>query len=243
MRDFPLNILRRLFGNCGLLLECGRRSRPVLLLALICGLYSAEICVAQDSKKKPEENIGKENIGKDIESSPAGSQTAPKSADSVPGQAINPLSNDPLSKESFGNQPTYIKSNTLVLRSKDRVFVYSGTVEVRQGDMTLTSDSLEGKYDQDNQVQELVALNNVVIVKGDNIRANGNKAIYRKENETVTLTENPELQQEGSVLTADAITIYLNENRSQAEGNVRVKLVQKDEAQEGKKSAALKDLT
>lgn len=150
---------------------------------------------------------------------------------------------DPFAKESFGKQPTYIKSNSLVLRSKDRVFVYSGDVEVRQGDMTLTSETLEGKYDQNNDIQELVAFNNVVIVKGENIRANGNRAIYRKENETVTLTENPEMQQEGSVLTADAITIFLNENRSQAEGNVRVKLVQDTKAKPGKKGASIKDLT
>lgn len=140
---------------------------------------------------------------------------------------------DFLGSEEFGKLPTYIKSNSLSLKQKERVFVYSGSVEVRQGDMILTADTLEGRYNERNEVQELVASSNVVILKGENIRANGNRAVYKQATETVTLTENPELQQEGSVLTADSITIFLQENRSSAEGNVRVKLVKKDAEEKG----------
>jgi len=39
------------------------------------------------------------------------------------------------------------------------------------------------------------------------------------------LTENPQLQQKESILRADKIKIFLNENRSQAEGDVRVTFV------------------
>lgn len=134
----------------------------------------------------------------------------------------------------FNKLPTYIKSDNLVLHSAERVFVYTGNVEVKQGDMTLTSLELEGVYDEKNQIKTLVAKNNVVIVKGEGIRATGEVATYVAGPETLTLTENPELTQEGSVLTADKITIFLNEDRSTAEGQVRVKLVQDEKNKEKK---------
>ena len=106
--------------------------------------------------------------------------------------------------------------------------MYSGNVEVKQGDMTLTSDLLEGKYDASNKIEELIAKQNVVIIKGEDIRAHGQRATYNAAEETLLLTENPELQQNGSVLTADLITIFLKENRSTAEGSVRVKLINEE---------------
>ena len=130
--------------------------------------------------------------------------------------------------DDFGKAPTYIKSDTLTLKANERLFTYSGNVEVKQGDMTLTSEELQGRYDENNKIQELVALNRVTIVKGDNIKANGERAVYTAKTGTVVLTENPELEQEGSVLTADVIRIFLEENRSTAEGDVRVKLLRKD---------------
>ena len=123
------------------------------------------------------------------------------------------------------SEPTYIKSDTLTLRSGERVFVYSGNVEVKQGDMTLTSKELEGSYDENNKIQKLIAKTDVLILKGETIRATGQHAVYTAGKETLVLTENPELTQEGSVLTADSITIFLNEDRSVAEGEVRVKVV------------------
>ena len=133
-----------------------------------------------------------------------------------------------LADGDFGNLPTYVKSDSLTLKSAERLFVYSGNVEVRQGDMILTSTTLEGKYSENNQIEQLLALVNVVLTKGETIRATGEKAIYDAATSTVTLTENPELQQEGSILTADVIKIFLKENRSTAEGTVRVKLVKKE---------------
>lgn len=142
----------------------------------------------------------------------------------------------PLMGDDFNKLPTYIKSDTLNLKSDDRVFVYSGNVEVKHGDMTLTTDTLEGKYSQNNKVELLTAKGNVLVLKGDTLRANGEKGVYEAGTEVVTLTENPELQQNGSVLTADIIKLYLNENRSSAEGAVRVKMVKTPGADGGGKT-------
>lgn len=128
----------------------------------------------------------------------------------------------------FGKLPTYIKSDTLQLKQSERYFVYSGNVEMKHGDMTITSNTLEGTYDELNKLKKLVAKTNVLIVKGEGIRGTGELATYEAAANTVTLTENPELSQNGSVLTADAIKIFLKDNRSEATGQVRVKMIDKN---------------
>lgn len=127
----------------------------------------------------------------------------------------------------FGKLPTYIKADSLVLKQQERNFMYQGNVESKHGDMTIVSNTLEGNYDQQNRIQQLIAKTNVLITKGDTIRGTCERAIYEAAKDTVTLTENPELTQNGSVLTGDTIVIYLKENRSEATGQVRVKMVDK----------------
>jgi lipopolysaccharide export system protein LptA len=126
--------------------------------------------------------------------------------------------------KDFGKLPTNITSDTLSLNAKDRVFVYKGNVVVTQGDMTLTSKVVEGNYNEQNQIQKIVAKGDVVITKQE-IKATSQIATYDAVSSIVTLTDNPQLQQGESVLIADRIKVYLNEDRSQAEGNVRVTFV------------------
>ncbi len=123
------------------------------------------------------------------------------------------------------NEPTYINSNSLTLKSDQRLFQYTGKVQVKHGEMTLNADFLDGKYNDKNQIQELVARKNVVITKGDAMKARCERAVYNAQTNVITLMENPELEQNGSVLAADAIKVFLDENRSVAEGQVRVKVV------------------
>lgn len=141
--------------------------------------------------------------------------------------------------DNFGKEPTYVKSDTLTLKGEERVFAYEGNVEVQQGDMTLTAAIVEGSYNEQNEIETLTARTNVVIVKGPEIRASGERAIFDNKSQVVTLTDNPELQQEGSVLTADVIKVFLAENRSAAEGNVRVKLVKKEDSPGGPAKGSL----
>ncbi|MCO6430763.1 MAG: hypothetical protein J5J00_07870 [Deltaproteobacteria bacterium] len=147
-------------------------------------------------------------------------------------QAGSPGDSKAMLQDDFSDLPTFIKSDNLTLKSEERLFIYSGQVEVKQGDMILNSDTLEGRYSKDNKIEQLVAKDNVIIVKGDGIRANSQRAVYDAATETVTLTESPELQQNGSVLTADTIKIFLKDNRSTAEGAVRVKLEKEKEESE-----------
>jgi|GEM_PF-5856218 len=120
--------------------------------------------------------------------------------------------------------PTYISSAKLTVDNVKRIFEYSGDVEVIQADMLLTCRRLVGTYSQENQIQTMTAYEDVMITKGETIRASGNRADYDGVRRTLVLTENPELQQQGSILTADRVKVFLDENRSLAEGNVRAKI-------------------
>ena len=134
---------------------------------------------------------------------------------------------------SFENAPTYIKSDKLQVASDKRTFLYEGNVEVKQGDFTMTSKKMDGTYSENNEIQTLVARDNVFITKGVEITARSERADFENASQTVKLTENPEIQQKGSVLTADLITIFLEEDRSTAEGEVRMKLIQDKEEKDG----------
>lgn len=136
-------------------------------------------------------------------------------------------------------EPTYIKSDKLILKSKERVFTYSGSVQVKQGDMTMYCETLDGKYNEKNQLEELIGRTNVLITKGDTVRATGQKAVYTQATDSMVLTENPELTQNGSVMSADSVTLHLKDNTSNAEGNVRVKMI-KEEKKDDKKGFKIK---
>lgn len=126
-------------------------------------------------------------------------------------------------------EPTLITADTLTLDATKRIFTYKGNVTVKQGAMTLTCGEIVGRYDAQNRIETIDARKDVVITK-DDIRGTSQKALFTARTNTVTLTENPEVHQQGSALSADSITIFLDENRSVAEGTVRVKLVQKGAA-------------
>ncbi len=153
---------------------------------------------------------------------PAPDSEAQNQQASSPQEASNSLL-----EVDFQDAPTFIKSNSLTLKTGTRTFEYKGNVEVKQGDFIMNCDLLEGFYNEKDEVERMVAHNNVIITKGPGIRATSELAEYLAENETVVLTEGPELQQEESILTADLIRIFLKEDRSVAEGTVRVKLVEK----------------
>lgn len=123
-------------------------------------------------------------------------------------------------------EPTFIKSNSLTLDATARVFTYTGDVEVKQGLMTLTCGEIVGRYNARNQIETIDARRDVVIVKED-LRGTSQKAFFDAATNTITLSENPAVEQHGSILSADSIKVFLNENRSVAEGAVKVKLVEK----------------
>lgn len=163
---------------------------------------------------------------------------------SPPSTSLDKLSTNSLLDQkafdnTFGKLPTTITSDSLSINAKQRIFTYKGNVLVTQGDLLMKSKIIEGSYNEGNQIQKLVAKGDVVISKQE-IKATSQQAIYDATTAIVTLTDNPQLQQQGTVLIADRIKIFLNENRSQAEGSVRVTVVNtKDQGVSEKKPLAV----
>ena len=134
--------------------------------------------------------------------------------------------------------PVFIRSDNFQLDSKNRLFIYRDNVEVVKGDLTITADVMNGKYDTNNVLQEITCENNVVITRGDRLKATSNHAFYDLKKDRITLTEGPELNDRGNVLTADKVIILVKEDRSEAEGHVRVKVIKSDQQTDVKKNMA-----
>jgi lipopolysaccharide export system protein LptA len=158
---------------------------------------------------------------------PCVAQNSDSSGSSLSSLNTKGLLGDSADTKDFGKLPTNITSDTLTLNAKTRIFTYKGNVTVTQGDMTLVSKVVEGSYSEKNEIQKIVARGDVIITKAE-IKATSQLATYDAVAGIITLTENPQLQQGESVLIADRIKVYVRENRSQAEGNVRVTFVKKD---------------
>ena len=193
--------------------------RIVLLVALLCGV-SALHSSAAFAQTRPGAPKGKGGKGLSVEHEPSVlNRASPETAQKEKATGLN------TNGDNGKKQPTFIKADTLTVKSKDRHFTYVGNVEVDQTDMIMTSDTLDGDYDKNNDITNMIAHSNVTILKGEDIRATGEQAVYNRDLDTMVLTENPEVQQSGSILTGDKVTIFMKENRSLAEGQVRVKML------------------
>lgn len=122
----------------------------------------------------------------------------------------------------------FIKSDSLHVDAKKRIFTYRNNVQMTQDDLHITADSVVGRYDKDSKIDLIQCEDNVVITKGETMRASSNKASYDVKRALIALTEAPELYRDGNVLNADRVTIFIDEDRSEAEGNVRVKVIQNE---------------
>lgn len=123
------------------------------------------------------------------------------------------------------NEPTYISSANLAVDNIKRIFIYSGNVTIKQAELTMSSATLEGSYDKENQIDVMTAKGDVFITSKD-ITASSQLAVYDAKTSIITLTKNPEVTQHGSTITADLIRIYVDEDRSEADGEVKVRMAQ-----------------
>ncbi len=141
-------------------------------------------------------------------------------------------------KKAFGTggdsqAPLFIKSDTLTLDSKERIFTYKGNVQVLRENLEITTDLMIGRYAESQDLESILCIGNVVITKGEDMRATSNRAFYNVVTAKIELTDEPELARDGNILSADKIIIFVDEDRSEAEGNVRVKVVKSDESGSG----------
>jgi lipopolysaccharide export system protein LptA len=121
------------------------------------------------------------------------------------------------------NEPIHVKSDELEFDYQANRVVYRGTVNVVQGDIAIDCKELvvnlaraEGKDDM--QLQEVVAIGDVVITQGLR-KATGGRAVFDQVKRQVTLLENPVLRDGPNEVAGERIVVYLDENRSVVESS------------------------
>ncbi|MBY0277983.1 lipopolysaccharide transport periplasmic protein LptA [Candidatus Binatia bacterium] len=121
------------------------------------------------------------------------------------------------------NEPIHVKSDELEFDYQANKVVYRGTVNVVQGDVTIDCKELvvnlaraQGK--DDLQLQEVVAIGDVVITQGQR-KATGGRAVFDQVKRQVTLLENPMLRDGPNEVAGERIVVFLDENRSVVESS------------------------
>ena len=195
---------------------------------------SADEAVAEETDKK-DSNVDSGDVGQQIAkiASKASKQNADKKNSAAPA-AKKTESHSMMGVETGDDaSPLFVKSDSLMLDSKKRIFTYKGNVEIIRGDLTITSDLAIGNYDENGKIQRVTCQDNVVITRGESMRASANHALYIVERAVIELTESPELFDRGNALTADKVVVFVDEDRSEAEGNVRVKVIKAENSPDG----------
>jgi lipopolysaccharide export system protein LptA len=119
---------------------------------------------------------------------------------------------------------------------------YESNVKVRQGDVTMScdrlvidyemkdSESTQGKRDPKltkdvalSNLKTITATGNVKIVQGDRMATAG-KAVFDNKKRTIELTEGPKLWLGPDRLEGNKIVFYIDEERSEVDGEVKTRI-------------------
>lgn len=115
--------------------------------------------------------------------------------------------------------PVRIEAKTLEFEYKTGNLTYRGEVQVSQGDIVLTSDTLLVRLDTENvgRPKEIVAEGNVRVVSGERV-ATGGRAVFDQAAQTITLSRNAVLRDGPNEVAGDKVVVYIEEQRSIVEG-------------------------
>lgn len=119
---------------------------------------------------------------------------------------------------SLANQPIDISSMKLIVDERARSAVFRGDVIARQGDVTVYSDSLVLLMGEDETLEKLNAVDNVRIVRGDEV-ATADKADYDLKRQEIVLQGHAKIHRGDNSLSGDQIVINLETRRSVVTGD------------------------
>ncbi|MDQ3802069.1 MAG: LPS export ABC transporter periplasmic protein LptC [Acidobacteriota bacterium] len=116
-------------------------------------------------------------------------------------------------------QPVFAASDRISYTDQNRQLRYEGNVDIRQGTDRIVSGVTDVFLNENNEVMQTIAQNNVVVTQPKR-RAAGDYAQYTTADEVVILRGNPasvEDAEQGSSQSAQ-LTVYLRENRVLSQG-------------------------
>ncbi|MCF6290702.1 MAG: lipopolysaccharide transport periplasmic protein LptA [Desulfobacterales bacterium] len=138
--------------------------------------------------------------------------------------------------KAHGRTPLLIEADRMESRQQDDLVLFTGRVEARQGDITITAREMTVSYlpqnvdkpgtDMTQRIRKLTARGNVTITKGK-LTASGDTMEFFAREQKVVLFGNAKAWQDKNMVTGDRITLLLDQGTSVVErsgtGTGRVK--------------------
>ena len=122
--------------------------------------------------------------------------------------------------EQDTSQPVQVGADQLAVNNADGSAVFTGNVEVTQGEMTLKAGEVRVKYGADQtQIDQLIASGGVSITNLAD-KASSTEAVYTIASGVIVLTGNVQLAQGPSTMQGQKLTINLKDGTGVMEGRV-----------------------
>ncbi len=133
---------------------------------------------------------------------------------------VNPVLAIPLDSMSEGEATdlTKITADRMDAVKRDKLVKFQGNVIVTQKDFTMYSNELFVYYSGEQDIKEIIAIGNVRIIQ-DNRTAKSGKAVYKRTERTLILTDNPVVKQGKDTVSGVRIIFYLDQDKSIVEGD------------------------
>ncbi len=133
------------------------------------------------------------------------------------------------------SQPIEIVSDTLEVRQAEQIAIFTGSVEAKQGELTLTADQLDVFFDQDAEgaedsetgaIRKVIAVGSVFLATASET-AQGERAEYDVETGKIRMTGGVILNQGANAIKGEVLNIDLNTGlgRIESTGGGRVQSV------------------
>jgi lipopolysaccharide transport protein LptA len=126
------------------------------------------------------------------------------------------------------DQGTIVTSTRFRLDLTKKEGVFSGEVKVSDPGFELSSEELIAFFDDNNQVERLVARGKVSIVQGGKRSATSREAEYLVSDKSLKLTGDPVVSQEGNEITGVVIRMFPDGDRMEVDGRSKVEFFLND---------------
>jgi lipopolysaccharide export system protein LptA len=130
--------------------------------------------------------------------------------------------------ERAAGQSIVIKSDSLEIDNQKRLVTFTGNVDARTDDLTITCEKLFVHYTGSMQkdppqkssikMDKITAKGMVKITRPDGGLATAEEAVYFQKDNKIVLTGTPQVKQGDDFVEGSKITLFLNEDRSIVEG-------------------------
>ena len=124
--------------------------------------------------------------------------------------------------EGVQDEGTVVTSNRFRLDLSKKEGVFAGGVRVVDPDFELTAEELIAYFDEDNQVDRLVARGKVEIQQGAERSATCREAEYSVSEKSIKLNGDPVVTQDGNEITGTVIKIFPDGDRMEVDGRSKV---------------------